>query len=176
MTTKTIPQLTETVALADTYVFPVDTGVETFKTKHGTLRRRFQADAVIGTADGCTHATLAAALADAALTTNVTVYVTLSATIATSIAMAKAGWEVEFAPGVTYTAGGATVCFTVSAARCSFKRARLTGFTTGFLFQAGGLHGRVADCYFTSSMTDNVDDSAVVALGGCALYGNIDEP
>ncbi len=179
MANKTITELPSITAYNDAALLPIDSGVQTYKMSKAIMAQGMQKwaafyDAVIGSADYCTHATLTAALADTALTTNVRVLLTASATLAATYAMSKAGWRVDALPGVTLTAGVATVAFTVTAARCQFKGIKFVGFTTGVLLSSGATYARIADCYFATTTT-NVNDTAVAGSTGPSIYGNIDE-
>ncbi len=178
MADKTITELPSITAYNDAAVIPVDSGVQTFKMSKAKMAQGMQKwaagyDAVVGSADYCTHANLAAALADAALTTNVRVLVTTSQTLAATIAMSKAGWRVFGLPGVTFTAGVATTAITVTAERCEIRGLKFSGFTTGVFLSTGGGYARIADNYFVSTVT-SVDDSGVVGVSG-SIYGNIEE-
>jgi hypothetical protein len=131
-------------------------------------------DAVVGAGSGCTHATLAAALADAALTTNVTVLLRDSQTLATTIAMSKAGWRIKARPGVTLTAGVATTAIAVTAANCVIEGLRFSGFATAVSFSAAADYGRVLNCNFATCTTE-VDDSSATAGRYPLQVGNLSE-
>lgn len=131
-------------------------------------------DAIIGAGVGCTHATLALAIADAALTTNIKVLLKDSATLAATPNLSKAGWKVTAGPGVTYTAGAATTGITISAANCSVTGLRFVGFTTGISLASGGNLARVNFCNFNTTTTD-VNDTAVAGANGPSIVGTIDE-
>ncbi len=131
-------------------------------------------DVVVGAGVGCTHATLAAALADASLTTNITVLLKDSATLAATITMTKAGWKIKARPGVTYTAGVATTAISVSAANCTIEGVRFSGFTTGVSLLSGGNYARILNCNFATTTTD-VDVSGVTGALGPVITGSIDE-
>lgn len=134
---------------------------------------------VVGTAPYCTHATLAAAVADSAVGTNVTVLLTESANVSSVINLTKAGWRIRALPGVTYTKSGSpTKCISCQAARIEIERLRISGFSTAgnvaVEFTAAGTYGRVLFSNFVNCDTE-VDDSAVAGGAKAVTLGNITE-
>ncbi len=154
------------------YVSVVDTNLNHAVTDRSKwLPAIIQYDAVIGAGVGCTHATLAAALADSALTDNISVYLKDSFTLAATVASStKAGWRIFGGPGATLTAGAGTVAFTITAAKWSIERIRFVGFATGVLFNTGGDYGRVINCNFNTTTTDVIDTT-----NSMSVTGSIDE-
>ncbi len=172
MADKTITELPALSAYGDLAVIPIDSGVQTYKLTKSVLVTGIQENlqlpvagfhAVVGGETWCTHATIAAALADAALTTGVHVLVVSDQTLATTIAANKAWWTFTAKPGVILTAGAATVGFTVSAARIRIEGFKFAGFTTAVSFTAGGEYGRVLNCNF-ATCTNNVSETGVTAF------------
>jgi hypothetical protein len=134
---------------------------------------------IVGSADYCTHATLAAAVADSGVGTNIRVLLTESANISSTISLTKAGWKIEALPGVTYTKSAVATGISVAAANIEISRLRMAAWSTGgdkaVAFAAGGTYGRVLYCNFSSCDTE-VDDSAVVTVSQKPVQvGNITE-
>lgn len=118
-------------------------------------------DVIVGAESYCTHATLAAAVADGAVGTNVNVLVIDSvAAVNATTNLTKAGWKIFFAPGVTYTNGTAGTCFSCQATGIEIRKARFSGFTTAIAGTSGWTYGRVVDCNF-ATCTTKIDDSLV---------------
>jgi len=88
-------------------------------------------DAVIGSGPAATHATLELALADVALSTDAIVRIDESRTIETTISLTKARWKLEFKPGVVYSKGAATKCFSFEAEGIVLEYGRLVGWSSG---------------------------------------------
>lgn len=86
-------------------------------------------NAIVGTGAGATHATLEDVLADPAFSTDITVRIDESAIINTTISLTKARWKIEFKPGVVYSKGAATKCFSFEAEGIVFEYGRLVGWT-----------------------------------------------
>lgn len=122
---------------------------------------------VVGSGANCTHATLAAAVADSGVGSNIKVVLTESATVASTIHLTKAGWKIEALPGVTYTKSGSAVsCFSCEADGVEIMRVRFAAWSTSgdkaITGTAAWTYGRVSFCNFNACDTD-VDDSATVA-------------
>ncbi len=134
--------------------------------------------AIIGSANYCTHATLAAAVADSGLGTNIRVLLAESANIASVINLTKAGWKIEALPGVTYTKTGGTTCISVQAANIEINRLRFATWSTGgdkaITYTAGGTYGRVLFCNFLNCDTE-IDDASAPANKKPIILGNISE-
>lgn len=129
--------------------------------------------AIVGSAAGCTHSTLAAALADSAVVAGSRILVTLSATVDTSaITISKANLLIDFAPGVTYTAGTSTTCFTISAAGVRIRGARFSGFTTAITVSSTYNYCYITECRF-ASCTNEVTEAD--ATPNNVIIGNITE-
>lgn len=140
-------------------------------------------DAMVGnltTYPFATHATLAAAVADATMGTNARVLLIDSQTISTTVALTKAGWKVRALPGVVYTdVGGGTPagsCLSCQADDIEIESLKLVGFlTSGIIFTAAGTYGRVWRCRFDNTITSAVDDSLAVAGKKPQLIENVFE-
>lgn len=125
--------------------------------------------AIVSSVAGGTHATLAAALADATVFAGATILIKDNFTVNTAIAVTKANIKLEFAPGVTYTSGSSSTCFHVQAAGFRCQGGRFQGFsTTAFLFDSGSDYGFVALNRFktcTDQVTDNTSTGNIQSLG-----------
>lgn len=117
-------------------------------------------DLIIGTEPFCTHATLAAAVADSNTSTNLKVLLmaSASATLASTVLLTKSGWRIEAMPGFTFTAGAATVAVSVRAANISLVSLRYSGFASAITFNSSGTYCRVKDNNYVSC-TKGLDDS-----------------
>jgi len=119
--------------------------------------------AIAGSASYCTHATLAAALADSAVVAGSKILVTESQTIDTTISVAKANISIDFLPGVTFTNGTAGTGMTIDAGGCRIKGGRFSGFTTAITITASFQFNFITECRFVSCTTEvNEADSAPV--------------
>lgn len=134
--------------------------------------------AIIGSASYCTHATLAAAVADAGLSTNIRVLLAESQSISSTIHLTKAGWQIEALPGVTYTKSGVATCISVEAARVEITRLRFAAWSTGgdkaITGTSAWTYGRVLFCNF-SNCDSTVDDASAPADMKPIVLGNISE-
>ncbi len=133
---------------------------------------------VVGSADYCTHATLAAAVADAGVGTNVRVLLTESATISAIIHLTKAGWQIDALPGVTYTKSAVASCISCEADKLIIQNLRFSGWSTGgdkaVTGTSGWTYGRVLFCNFLNCDTE-VDDASAPANKKPVTLGNITE-
>lgn len=120
------------------------------------------------------YATLTAAIADAGLGTNLRVLVTESLTLASTITLSKAGWVIDFAPGISYTAGAATTAFSITASGVQIRGARFVNFTYAVLAAVGWTYGRVLFSNFLNC-TNEVDDTLSPAGKKPVTLGNISE-
>lgn len=122
-------------------------------------------DAVVGTTPGCTHATLAAAIAAAAAGWKI--LVTESANIAARVVINKADIEILFKPGVVYTKTGDTVCFEYSTARVKVRGGRFVGYTVGgdivHRYLLGADYCHLLESVFAVGTDTDYDDAAVAA-------------
>jgi hypothetical protein len=120
-------------------------------------------DAIVGSAPGCTHATLAAAVA--AASAGWKVLVTESANVAARITLNKADMEIMFKPGVVFTKTGDTVCFEYSTARVKVRGGRYVGWTGGsnkvHRLLSGADYCSILENVFGAGTTEEVDDAAV---------------
>ncbi len=138
-----------------------------------------QYDVVIGAGDDCTHATIAAAIADGDVGTNVRVLLRDAITGgASATSLTKAGWKIDCRPGVTFTKGVATTGLSIAAANVEVRGLRFAGFSTGgdkaITFTAAGDYGRVLFCNFSSCDTE-VDDASVTGGRKPIVLGSITE-
>lgn len=122
-------------------------------------------NAVVGTTPGCTHATLALAIAAAAAGWKI--LVVESANIAARVVINKADIEILFKPGVVYTKTGDTVCFEYSTARVKVRGGRFLGYTVAgnivHRFLAGADYCHVLESIFAVGTDTDIDDAAVAA-------------
>lgn len=136
-------------------------------------------DVTIGAGEDCTHATLAAALADSDVGTNVRVLLRDNITGgASATTLNKAGWKIDCRPGVTFTKGVATTGLSVAAANIEIRGLRFAGFSVSgdkaIAFTAAGDYGRVLFCNFNAADTE-VDDTSVTAGKKPVVLGSITE-
>jgi hypothetical protein len=122
-------------------------------------------DAIVGSTAGCTHATLAAAIA--AASSGWKILVTESASIATRITVNKADIEITFKPGVVYTKTGDTVCMEYSTARVKVRGGRFVGYSTSgdivHRYLLGADYCHLLESIFGTGTDTDYDDSAVTA-------------
>lgn len=120
--------------------------------------------AIVGSAPYCTHADLAAALADAAVTAGSKILVVSNQTINTSaISIAKANLQIEFMPGVTFTNGSAGTGLAIAAGGVRIKGGRFSGFTIAISIGATFQFNFITECRFVSCASEVVEvDSAPV--------------
>lgn len=138
-----------------------------------------QYDVTVGAGSDCTHATLAAAIADGAVGTNIRVLLRDNiAGGALAISLTKAGWKIYARPGVTLAKGSATTGISAAAANIEINGLRFTGFTVSgdkaIAFTSAGDYGRVLNCNFLLADTE-VDDTAVTAGKKPILMANHSE-
>ncbi len=135
-------------------------------------------DAIIGTQAFCSHATLAAAVADTGLGTNLNILIAESASISTTIHLTKAGWKITAAPGVTYSKGSTSTCISVEAANVEINRLRFSAFGSGgdkaITGTSAWQYGRVLFCNFFSCDTE-IDDASAPAGKKPITLGNFSE-
>lgn len=128
-------------------------------------------DAIVGAEDGCTHATLASALADSAIVAGSRIFVRDAETINTTVQVSKNNIEICFHPLAVFTKGSAANGLQVSAVGVRVKGGRFVNFTgAGVLIDSGSDYTTVFDCRFASCTADITDNN-----GKGALTGNIGE-
>jgi plastocyanin len=129
------------------------------------LAQALEFNAIVGSAPGCTHATLAAAIAAAA--PGWKILVTESANIAARVALNVADIEILFKPGVVYTKTGDTVCFEYTSARIKVRGGRFVGYTVAgnivHRYMAGADYCHLLESIFAVGTDTDVDDAAVAA-------------
>jgi hypothetical protein len=128
--------------------------------------------AIVGALDYCTHANLAAALADSAVPAGSRILVVSNQTLAATISVTKANMYIEFAPGVTLTAGVATTGITLGAAGNRIQGARLSGFTNGISITNTFNNNFIMGCRFASCTNEVVDNNTTP---NNVVLGNISE-
>lgn len=136
-------------------------------------------EVVVGSGAECTHATLAAAVADSDVGINVRVLLTESASISSAIVLSKAGWKIEALPGVTYTKGGAaTTCISIQADGVAISGLRFSAWSTAgdkaITGTSAWTYGRVLFCNFATCDTE-IDDASAPANKKPITLGNISE-
>lgn len=123
--------------------------------------------AVVGSGAGCTHATLALALADAGVTSKNTILLTEDFVLTTKVDFTKDNIKVICKPGVQITRSGASKGFDITANGVVIEGLRFIGFTTGnkaIDYNVGALYGRVTDCQFDADDCINYADANLVRL------------
>lgn len=133
----------------------------------------FAYSAIVGSASGCTHATLAAAIADVNVTTGSRILVTEDYTVNTSaISISKANMQIDFLPSVTYTNGTSATGISIDAAGNKIRGARFSGFTTAISIAATFHYNFITECRFASCTNEVTElDSAPNNI----ILGNITE-
>ncbi len=133
---------------------------------------------VVGSAAYCTHATLAAAVADAGVGANIRVLLTESQSISSIIHLTKAGWQIQALPGITYTKSGVASCISCEAANIVIQGLRFAAWSTGgdkaITGTAAWTYGRVLFCNFNACDTE-IDDASTIAGKKPITLGNISE-
>lgn len=114
--------------------------------------------AVVGSEAYCSHANLTAALADSAVTAGSKILVVTGETVnTTGISISKANLQIEFMPGITFTAGTSAKALIIGAAGVRIKGGRFSGFTTAIEITDTFNFNFVKECRFASCTTD-IDD------------------
>lgn len=135
-------------------------------------------DIVVGSGPFCTHATLAAAVADSATVANARVLLTSDFAITSVINLTKARWHIDALPNVTYSKSGSANGISCQADGIEISRLRFTGFSTAgnkaITGNASWTYGRVLFCNFNSCDTE-IDDSNSPAGKKPVALGNISE-
>ncbi len=133
---------------------------------------------VVGSGANCTHATLAAAVADAGVGTNINVVLTESYSVASTITLTKAGWHIKALPGVTYTKSGTVTGISCQANDIVIEGLRFASWSSGGDKAVSGTsawtYGRVLFCNFSNCDTE-VDDSSAPAGKKPVTLGNLTE-
>lgn len=128
--------------------------------------------AIVGSASFCTHATLAAALADTAVLAGSKILVTASQTINTTISITKANLAIDFLPGIAFTNGTAGTGITVGAGGTRIKGGRFVGFTTAISISSTFQYNFVTECRFNTCTAEVAEaDSAPINV----ILANISE-
>lgn len=125
-------------------------------------------DAIVGGGGAAqTHATLQAAVADGALSANARILVRADQSLTGPINLTKAGWRIEFAPGVTFSKNTGTVGLSLEAAGIVIQFGRMTGYTTGgdkaIDMTAAAEYCQILGMRFGPSTDTEVDDTLVPA-------------
>lgn len=133
----------------------------------------FTYKAIIGSASGCTHLTLAAAISDVLVTAGSRILVTEDYTVDTSsISISKANLQIDFMPGVTYTSGTSATGITIAASGTRIRGARLSGFTTAISISSTFQYNWITECRFATCTNEVVE---VDAAPNNVILGNITE-
>ena len=117
-------------------------------------------DAVIGSLPYCTHATLAAAVADASLGAGSRVLIVSDATLNATVTLNKANWLIEFAPGVSYTNGTAGTGLDIAAGGIRIRGGRFVGFTIAVNIGATFQYNFITECRFNTCTAEVEEDDA----------------
>lgn len=133
---------------------------------------------VVGSAAYCTHATLAAAVADSGVGTNINVLLTENYSVTSTIHLTKAGWHISAVPGITYTKSGTSTGISCEANDIQIIGLRFSSWSTGgdkaITCTSAWTYGRVLFCNFFGCDTE-VDDSSAQAGKLPVTLGNISE-
>jgi hypothetical protein len=141
----------------------------------GSTGAPYSADVLVGAESYCTHASLAAAVADAAVGANQRVIIVDSAALASTVTLSKAGWRISAAPGVTLSNGGAATGLNIAASGIEINRVRFSGFTTGIVAASGASYARVIACNFATTTTAVDYSAAPSGSKSTVLVANIEE-
>lgn len=137
-----------------------------------------QYDIVVGAASYCTHATLAAAVADAAQGAQKRVLLCDDASIASTIHLTKANWIITAKPGVTYTKNAVATGISCEASGIEIRGLRMVSWSTGgdkaITGTSAWTYGRILFCNFLNCDTE-IDDTSAPAGKKPVLLGNISE-
>lgn len=116
--------------------------------------------AIVGSTTGCTHATIAAVVADVSVASGSRVLITESLTINATIAITKALF-LDFQPGISYTKGSAGTCITLGVAGCRVRGARFVNFTTAAIEILSTFnYNFVTECRFSSCTLEVLESDA----------------
>jgi hypothetical protein len=126
-------------------------------------------DAVVGTSDYCTHATLADAVGDANVLAGAKILVENNETISTPVSIAKNNLQIDFKPGVTFTKGGsATEALTIGADGVRINGGRFASFSSGgdrgIRVTSGSDYAILFGQRFASCTLDVLDDSGTATI------------
>lgn len=127
-------------------------------------------DAVVGTSNGCTHATLALALAS--VSAGARILIVSDDTLNSTLTISNNNIELVFAPGVTYTNGTAGTGITVAATGIRVKGGRFSGFTTAISISNTFNANFISECRFATCTNDVTDNNSTP---NNAIFGNITE-
>ncbi len=158
--------------------FAFDSGTQTFKVLMAAVHRRCLADVVVGSAVGCTHATLELALADVAVVSGMTLCLTESFNIAAKITISKS-LTIFALPGVVATKTGGTIGLEPNVTGITIEGLRFAGYTVSgnkaISFTVTGTYGRVRNCNFAAGTDTDIDDASAPAGKKPLNIGNIVE-
>ncbi len=161
------------MSLTDTNVGNAQTDATKWKLMNGPAP-----EVIVGAGIFCTHATLAAAVADSAVGTNVRVLLTDSQNITSTVHLTKAGWRIEGLPGVTYTKSGTITGISCEAANIEIRNMRFAAWSSGGDKAISGTsawqYGRVLFCNFNNCDTE-VDTASTTPGKMPTTLGNITE-
>lgn len=136
-----------------------------FENKTDVIAAR--ADVVIGSSGRATHATLQDAVDDVLLGSNLWVLIEDNYTVNTTIQLSKAGWRIDFMPGVVYSKGSATTGIQMAAEGIDLRWGKFTGWTAGgdkaIEQNASGVYCSVWGSRFGVGTDTEVDQSLVPA-------------
>lgn len=127
-------------------------------------------DAIVGSSDAATHATLALALADATIVSDSRILVLDAQALATTVQVSKNGIEIDFHPRATFSNNGAGTALQILGDRVKVRNGRFTGFTVGIEVDASADYTRLVDNSF-NTVTTPIDDNASTTVE----YGTIVE-
>jgi hypothetical protein len=114
-------------------------------------------DAVVGTEDFCTHATLNDVMADLNVLNIKNILVVGHASISSTQTINQSDLRIEFKRGVTLT-GTAPVGITISGNGCEIIGARFNGLTSGVQIDSGAKNNSVMGCRFLACTNDILDN------------------
>lgn len=126
-------------------------------------------DAVVGSADYCTHTDLASAIA--AVSAGASILVISSLTLNSTVTVNKNDIEISLKPGVVLSKGTATTGILISNSGCRLRGGKVSGFGAGgdkaISIGSGGTSAMLRDIRFTGNTTDVDDANDLASVLGC---------
>ena len=124
--------------------------------------------AIVGSSAVCTHATLAAALADASVVPGDKILVLEDLTVNTTVQVTKNFIEIEFHKRASFIKGTATTGIQISALNCKITGGRFQNWTTAaILIDAGSKNCMLRDITFVTNTVEVTDNSTNTSIVGC---------
>lgn len=124
--------------------------------------------AIVGTQDICTHATLAAALADSSVVPGDKILVLEDQIVNTTVQVTKNFIEIEFHKRASFIKGTASTGLQISALNCKITGGRFQNWTTAaILIDAASKNCMLRDITFVTNTVEVTDNSTNTSIVGC---------